>query len=168
MQRQATREDDAMQKITPFLWFDTEGEEAARFYTSVFPNSKIGEITRYGSAGPRPEGTVMTVSFELDGQRFVALNGGPDFTFSEAVSFLVNCDTQDEVDSYWSTLSEGGEEGPCGWLKDKFGLSWQIVPKRLPELLSDPDRERAQRVMAAMLKMRKIEVDELERAAAAA
>jgi predicted 3-demethylubiquinone-9 3-methyltransferase (glyoxalase superfamily) len=157
-----------MQKVTPFLWFDTEGEEAARFYTSVFPNSKIGEITRYGSAGPRPEGTVMTVSFELDGQRFVALNGGPDFTFSEAVSFLVNCDTQDEVDSYWSTLSEGGEEGPCGWLKDKFGLSWQIVPKRLPELLSDPDRERAQRVMAAMLKMRKIEVDELERAAAAA
>ena len=157
-----------MQKITPFLWFDTEGEDAARFYTSVFPNSKIGEITRYGSAGPRPEGTVMTVSFELDGQRFVALNGGPDFTFSEAVSFLVNCDTQDEVDSYWSTLSEGGEEGPCGWLKDKFGLSWQIVPKRLPELLSDPDRERAQRVMAAMLKMRKIEVDELERAAAAA
>ena len=157
-----------MQKITPFLWFDTEGEDAARFYTSVFPNSKIGEISRYGSAGPRPEGTVMTVSFELDGQRFVALNGGPEFTFSEAVSFLVNCDTQDEVDSYWSALSEGGEEGPCGWLKDKFGLSWQIVPKRLPELLADPDRERAQRVMEAMLKMRKIEVDELERAAAAA
>jgi len=157
-----------MQKITPFLWFDTEGEDAARFYTSVFPNSKIGEIARYGSAGPRPEGTVMTVSFELDGQRFVALNGGPEFTFSEAVSFLVNCDTQDEVDSYWSALSEGGEEGPCGWLKDKFGLSWQIVPKRLPELLADPDRERAQRVMEAMLKMRKIEVDELERAAAAA
>jgi len=157
-----------MQKITPFLWFDTEGEDAAKFYTSVFPNSKIGEISRYGSAGPRPEGTVMTVSFELDGQRFVALNGGPEFRFSEAVSFLVNCDTQDEVDSYWSALSEGGEEGPCGWLKDKFGLSWQIVPKRLPELLADPDRERAQRVMEAMLKMRKIEVDELERAAAAA
>jgi predicted 3-demethylubiquinone-9 3-methyltransferase (glyoxalase superfamily) len=157
-----------MQKITPFLWFDTEGEDAARFYTSVFPNSKIGEIARYGSAGPRPEGTVMTVSFELDGQRFVALNGGPEFTFSEAVSFLVNCDTQDEVDSYWSALSEGGEEGPCGWLKDKFGLSWQIVPNRLPELLADPDRERAQRVMEAMLKMKKIEVDELERAAAAA
>lgn len=157
-----------MQKITPFLWFDTEGEDAAKFYTSVFPNSKIGEISRYGSAGPRPEGTVMTVSFELDGQRFVALNGGPEFTFSEAVSFLVNCDTQDEVDSYWSALSEGGEEGPCGWLKDKFGLSWQVVPKRLPELLADPDRERAQRVMEAMLKMRKIEVDELERAAAAA
>jgi predicted 3-demethylubiquinone-9 3-methyltransferase (glyoxalase superfamily) len=157
-----------MQKITPFLWFDTEGEDAARFYTSVFPNSKIGEIARYGSAGPRPEGTVMTVSFELDGQRFVALNGGPEFAFSEAVSFLVNCDTQDEVDSYWSALSEGGEEGPCGWLKDKFGLSWQIVPNRLSELLADPDRERAQRVMEAMLKMRKIEVDELERAAAAA
>jgi predicted 3-demethylubiquinone-9 3-methyltransferase (glyoxalase superfamily) len=157
-----------MEKITPFLWFDTEGEDAARFYASVFPNSKIGEIARYGSAGPRPEGTVMTVSFELDGQRFVALNGGPEFTFSEAVSFLVNCDTQDEVDSYWSALSEGGEEGPCGWLKDKFGLSWQIVPKRLPELLADPDRERAQRVMEAMLKMKKIEVDELERAAAAA
>jgi predicted 3-demethylubiquinone-9 3-methyltransferase (glyoxalase superfamily) len=168
MQRQATRKDDGMQKITPFLWFDTEGEDAARFYTSVFPNSKIGEIARYGSAGPRPEGTVMTVSFELDGQRFVALNGGPEFTFSEAVSFLVNCDTQDEVDSYWSALSEGGEEGPCGWLKDRFGLSWQIVPNRLPELLADPDRERAQRVMEAMLKMKKIEVDELERAAAAA
>jgi predicted 3-demethylubiquinone-9 3-methyltransferase (glyoxalase superfamily) len=168
MQRQATRKDGAMQKITPFLWFDTEGEDAAKFYTSVFPNSKIGEISRYGSAGPRPEGTVMTVSFELNGQRFVALNGGPEFTFSEAVSFLVNCDTQDEVDSYWSALSEGGEEGPCGWLKDKFGLSWQIVPKRLSELLADPDRERAQRVMEAMLKMRKIEVDELERAAAAA
>jgi predicted 3-demethylubiquinone-9 3-methyltransferase (glyoxalase superfamily) len=157
-----------MQKITPFLWFDTEGEEAAKFYTSLFPNSKIGEIARYGPGGPRPEGTVMTVSFELDGQKFVALNGGPDFKFTEAVSFLVNCDTQDEVDSYWSTLSEGGEEGPCGWLKDRFGLSWQIVPKRLPELLADPDRERAQRVMAAMMKMGKIEVDELERAAAAA
>jgi predicted 3-demethylubiquinone-9 3-methyltransferase (glyoxalase superfamily) len=157
-----------MQKITPFLWFDTEGEEAARFYTSVFPNSEIGEIARYGPGGPRPEGTVMTVSFELDGLKFVALNGGPDFRFTEAVSFLVNCDTQDEVDSYWSTLSEGGEEGPCGWLKDKFGLSWQIVPKRLPELLADPDRERAQRVMAAMMKMGKIEVDELERAAATA
>lgn len=157
-----------MQKITPFLWFDTEGEEAAKFYTSLFPNSKIGEIARYGPWGPRPEGTVMTVSFELDGQKFVALNGGPDFKFTEAVSFLVNCDTQDEVDSYWSTLSEGGEEGPCGWLKDRFGLSWQIVPKRLPELLADPDRERAQRVMAAMMKMGKIEVDELERAAAAA
>ena len=156
-----------MQKLTPCLWFDTDGEEAATFYTSVFPNSKILEITRYGSAGPRAEGMVMTVSFELDGQGFIALNGGPDFTFTEAISFEVNCESQEEVDSYWSTLSEGGEEGPCGWLKDKFGVSWQIVPKRLVELLTDPDQEKAQRVMAAMLKMRKIEIDELERAAAA-
>ncbi len=156
-----------MQKLTPCLWFDTQGEDAARFYTSVFPNSKIGEIARYGSAGPRPEGTVMTVSFELDGQEFVALNGGPEFTFSEAISFQVNCESQDEVNEYWSKLSEGGEEGPCGWLKDKFGLSWQIVPTRLVELLGDPDREKSQRVMAAMLEMKKIEIDELERAAAA-
>ena len=155
-----------MQRITPCLWFDTEGEDAARFYTSVFPNSRIVEISRYGSAGPRDEGTVMTVEFELDGQRFTALNGGPEFTFSEAISFQVSCETQDEVDAYWSTLSKGGEEGPCGWLKDRFGVSWQIVPKVLPELLADPDRERAQRVMAAMLKMRKIEIGELERAAA--
>ena len=152
-----------MQKLTPCLWFDTEGEEAATFYTSVFPNSKILEITRYGSAGPRAEGMVMTVSFELDGQKFIALNGGPDFRFTEAISFEVNCESQEEVDSYWSTLSEGGEEGPCGWLKDKFGVSWQIVPKRLIELITDPDQEKAQRVMAAMLKMRKIEIDELER-----
>ena len=157
-----------MSAITPFLWFDTEGEEAAKFYTSVFPNSRIGGVTRYGSAGPRPEGTVMTVDFELDGQRFVALNGGPEFSFSEAISFQVNCESQDEVDAYWSKLSEGGEEGPCGWLKDKFGLSWQIVPKRLPELLSDPDQDKAQRVMAAMLEMKKIEIEALERAAAAA
>jgi predicted 3-demethylubiquinone-9 3-methyltransferase (glyoxalase superfamily) len=157
-----------MQKLTPCLWFDTEGEEAATFYTSAFPNSKILEVTRYGSAGPRAEGTVMTVSFELDGQKFIALNGGPDFTFTEAISFEVNCESQEEVDSYWSTLSEGGEEGPCGWLKDKFGVSWQIVPKRLIELLTDPDQEKAQRVMVAMLKMGKIEIDELERAAEAA
>ena len=156
-----------MQKLTPCLWFDTEGEEAATFYTSVFTNSKILEITRYGSAGPRTEGTVMTVSFELDGQSFIALNGGPDFTFSEAISFEVSCDSQEEVDAYWSKLSEGGEEGPCGWLKDRFGVSWQIVPKVLVELLTDSDQEKAQRVMAAMLKMRKIEIDELERAAAA-
>jgi predicted 3-demethylubiquinone-9 3-methyltransferase (glyoxalase superfamily) len=155
-----------MPNLTPYLWFDTEGEEAAEFYTSVFPNSRILEITRYGSAGPRPEGTVMTVGFELDGKRFVALNGGPDFTFNEAVSFLVDCETQEEVDSYWNTLSEGGEQGPCGWLKDRFGLSWQIVPTALPRLLGDPDREKAQRVMAAMLKMGKIDVAELERAAA--
>jgi predicted 3-demethylubiquinone-9 3-methyltransferase (glyoxalase superfamily) len=156
-----------MQKLTPCLWFDTEGEEAATFYTSVFPNSKILEVTRYGSAGPRAEGMVMTVSFELDGQTFTALNGGPDFTFSEAISFEVSCDSQEEVDRLWSTLSEGGEEGPCGWLKDKFAVSWQIVPKVLIELLTDADQAKAQRVMAAMLQMRKIEIDELERAAAA-
>ena len=156
-----------MHEITPCLWFDTEGEEAAKLYTSVFPNSRIVEVSRYGSAGPRPEGTVMTVSFELDGQAFVALNGGPEFTFDEAVSFQVDCETQDEVDAYWSKLSEGGEEGPCGWLKDRFGLSWQIVPRVLPELLADPDREKAQRVMAAMLKMKKIDIEELERVAAA-
>lgn len=157
-----------MQKITPFLWFDTEGEEAAEFYTSVFPNSKITEVTHYGSAGPRAEGTVMTVGFELDGQQFVALNGGPDFTFNEAISFEVSCEDQEEVDNYWNTLSEGGEKGPCGWLKDRYGVSWQIVPRVLMELLTDPDREKAQRVMGAMLKMGKIEIDELERAAAAA
>ena len=134
----------------------------------MFPNSRILEVTRYGSAGPRAEGTVMTVAFELDGQEFIALNGGPDFTFSEAVSFEVECDSQEEVDTYWSKLSEGGEQGPCGWLKDKFGLSWQIVPRRLNELITDPDREKSQRVMAAMLQMQKIEIDELERAAAAA
>jgi len=157
-----------MQKITPCLWFDTEGEEAAQFYTSVFPNSRIVEVTRYGSAGPRAEGTVMTVSFELDGQGFVALNGGSDFTFNEAISLQVDCDSQDEVDSYWNALSEGGEEGPCGWLKDKYGVSWQIVPRVLTELISDPDQEKAQRVMAAMLQMRKIEIGELEKAAAGA
>jgi predicted 3-demethylubiquinone-9 3-methyltransferase (glyoxalase superfamily) len=157
-----------MDRFVTCLWFDDRGEEAARFYTSVFPSSKLGEIARYGSAGPRPEGTVMTVSFELNGQKFVALNGGPHFTFSEAISFQVMCEDQDEVDSYWSALSDGGEEGPCGWLKDRFGLSWQVVPVRLPELLGDPDHERAQRVMAAMLEMKKIEIGELERAAAAA
>jgi predicted 3-demethylubiquinone-9 3-methyltransferase (glyoxalase superfamily) len=157
-----------MQMLTPCLWFDTDGEEAANFYTSVFPNSKIVEITRYGSAGPRPEGTVMTVAFELDGQPFLALNGGPEFTFNEAISFQVSCETQEEVDAYWSRLSEGGEEGPCGWLKDRYGLSWQIVPNALPRLLGDPDPETSQRVMAAMLKMKKIDVGELERAAAQA
>jgi predicted 3-demethylubiquinone-9 3-methyltransferase (glyoxalase superfamily) len=154
-----------MQKITPCLWFDTEGEEAAKFYTSVFPNSRIVDVTRYGSAGPRAEGTVMTVTFELDGQRFIALNGGPEFTFNEAISFEVSCETQEEVDAVWSTLSEGGEEGPCGWLKDKFGVSWQIVPRVLIELIADPDREKSQRVMRAMLEMKKIEIDDLERAA---
>jgi len=157
-----------MQRITPCLWFDTDGEAAAELYTSVFPNSKIDRVTRYGSAGPRDEGTVMTVEFELDGQPFVALNGGPDFTFSEAISFQVDCKDQEEVDYYWNAFAEGGEEGPCGWIKDRFGLSWQIVPTRLNELVTDPDPERAQRAMAAMLEMRKIDIAELERAADAA
>jgi predicted 3-demethylubiquinone-9 3-methyltransferase (glyoxalase superfamily) len=157
-----------MRGITPCLWFDTEGEDAAKFYTSIFPNSRITDIAYYGSAGPRPEGMVLTVSFELDGEEFLALNGGPNFTFSEAVSFQVFCEDQEEVDSYWSKLSDGGEQGPCGWLKDRFGLSWQVVPTRLTELLQDPDRERSQRVMAAMMEMRKIDVEALERAAAAA
>jgi len=155
-----------MPKITPWLWFDTEGQEAADFYTSVFPNSRITDVTHYGSAGPRSEGTVMTVAFELDGQQLCALNGGPDFKFNEAVSFLVSCKDQEEVDHYWSNLSEGGEQGPCGWLKDRYGLSWQIIPKALNEFLSDPDREKAQRVMQAMLSMGKIEIESLERAAA--
>jgi len=154
-----------MHKITPCLWFDSEGEEAARLYTSIFPNSRIVDVVRFGAAGPRPEGTVMTVSFELDGQKFLALNGGPEFTFSEAISFQVSCETQEEVDAYWGALSAGGEEGQCGWLKDKFGVSWQIVPAVLPELLSDPDPERTERVMRALLTMKKIEIDALERAA---
>jgi predicted 3-demethylubiquinone-9 3-methyltransferase (glyoxalase superfamily) len=157
-----------MQKVTPWLWFDTEGEEAAKFYTSVFPNSTIVDIAHYGSAGPRPEGMVLTVSFELDGQEFVALNGGPEFKFNEAISFLVDCEDQEEVDRFWEALSEGGEKGPCGWLKDRFGVSWQIIPRALTELLADPDREKAQRVMEAMLKMGKIEIESLERAAAQA
>jgi predicted 3-demethylubiquinone-9 3-methyltransferase (glyoxalase superfamily) len=156
-----------MSAITPCLWFDTEAEEAARFYTSVFPGSKVVTTSRYGEAGPREAGLVMTVEFELNGQSFTALNGGPDFTFNEAISFQVSCQDQAEVDRYWTALSEGGEEGPCGWLKDRFGVSWQIVPTALPRLLADPDRERSQRVMKAMLGMGKIEVDELERAAGA-
>lgn len=156
-----------MSRLTPCLWFDTEGEDAAKFYTSVFPNSRIVDVARYGEAGPRSAGTVMMVTFELDGERFLALNGGPQFTFSEAISFQVDCTTQAEVDAFWSALSEGGEEGPCGWLKDRYGLSWQIVPARLSELLSDPDREKSQRVMRAMLDMKKIEIAELEDAALA-
>ena len=156
-----------MSAITPCLWFDTEGEEAANFYTSIFPNSRVVDVSRYGEAGPRPAGTVMTVAFELNGQRFVALNGGPDFTFNEAISFQIDCRTQEEVDEYWSRLSEGGEEGPCGWLKDRYGVSWQVVPRRLNELLADPDPETSQRVMQAMLQMRKIEIAGLEEAAAA-
>jgi predicted 3-demethylubiquinone-9 3-methyltransferase (glyoxalase superfamily) len=154
-----------MQKITPCLWFDTEGEEAANFYTSVFKNSKILDVSRYGDAGPRPAGTVMTVTFELDGQEFIALNGGPEFKFNEAVSFQVNCETQEEVDEFWNTLSEGGEPGPCGWLKDKYGVSWQIIPTALTELISDPDAEKSQRAMKAMLEMGKIDIETLKRAA---
>ncbi len=155
-------------KINPCLWFDTQGEDAARFYTSVFDNSRVTQVMHYGSAGPRPEGTVMTVEFELEGLPFIALNGGPEFTFTEAISLQVNCESQAEVDRLWTTLSEGGEEGPCGWLKDRFGLSWQIVPTRLNELVADPDPERGQRAMAAMLRMGKIDIAELERAADAA
>ena len=155
-----------MGTITPCLWFDTEAEEAAAFYASVFPNSRILHVARYGKAGPRPEGMVMTVNFELDGQEFVALNGGPEFTFNEAVSFQVACQTQDDVDRYWARLTEGGEEGPCGWLKDRYGVSWQIIPNRLLELVEDPDADRAQRAMTAMLGMKKIDVAALEQAAA--
>jgi predicted 3-demethylubiquinone-9 3-methyltransferase (glyoxalase superfamily) len=154
-----------MQKITPCLWFDTEGEEAASFYTSVFKNSRIVDITHYGDAGPRPAGTVMTVTFELDGQQFVALNGGPEFKFNEAISFQVSCETQEEVDEFWNRLTEGGEPGPCGWLKDKYGVSWQVVPAALSELLNDPDPERSQRAMKAMLGMSKIDIAALQQAA---
>ena len=157
-----------MQRLRPCLWFDTEAAEAAELYTSIFPNSRIVDVARYGSAGPRPEGMVMTVAFELDGQPILALNGGPDFTFTEAVSFEVECADQAEVDRYWDKLTDGGEEGPCGWLKDRYGLSWQIVPKALTELIADPDREKSQRVMKAMLEMKKIDVAALERAAAGA
>lgn len=153
-----------MQKITPFLWFDREAEEAAAFYASIFKNSKIMQVTRYGAAGPGPEGSVMTVAFELDGQPFLALNGGPQFPFTEAVSFSVNCQTQQEVDDLWDRLSEGGEEGPCGWLKDRYGLSWQITPTHLSEMLNDPDPERSKRVMEAMLQMTKLDLPALRRA----
>jgi predicted 3-demethylubiquinone-9 3-methyltransferase (glyoxalase superfamily) len=155
-----------MQKITPCLWFDTDGEEAATFYTSVFKHSRILSISLYGEAGPRPAGSVMTVSFELDGQSFVALNGGPDFTFNEAISFQVSCESQEEVDHFWDRLSEGGQEGPCGWLKDRYGVSWQVVPAALGELLGDPDPEKAQRAMKAMLQMSKIDIEALRQAAA--
>jgi len=154
-----------MDAITPCLWFDTEAEEAAQFYTSVFPNSRIVHVSHYGSAGPRPAGMVLEVEFELNGRSFLALNGGPDFTFSEAISLQVDCKDQDEVDRLWVTLSEGGEEGPCGWLKDRYGLSWQIVPSVMYELIADPDPERAQRTIAAMLQMGKLDIAELERAA---
>jgi predicted 3-demethylubiquinone-9 3-methyltransferase (glyoxalase superfamily) len=153
-----------MQKITPFLWFDNQAEEAANLYVSIFNNSKIVSITRYGEAGPGAEGSVMTVVFELDGQEFIALNGGPLFKFTEAISFSVDCKTQKEVDEFWETLSEGGEEGQCGWLKDKYGLSWQINPTILGKMLSDPDPEKSKRVMEAMLKMKKIDIEGLKKA----
>ncbi len=153
-----------MQKITPFLWFDDKAEEAANFYTSIFKNSKVGTVTRYGEAGPGPRGTVMIVTFQLHGQEFVALNGGPQFTFTEAISFVVNCETPQEVDELWEKLSERGHKGKCGWLKDKFGVSWQIVPTALGELLHDKDARKSQSVMAAMLQMDKIDIARLRQA----
>src|SRR5712692_9053384 len=153
-----------MQKITPFLWFDGKAEEAMNFYISIFRNSKIGSVTRYGEAGPGPKGMVMTATFQLDGQEFMALNGGPQFKFTEAISFLVNCETQEEVDELWVKLSEGGEKGRCGWLKDKYGLSWQIVPTVLGEILKDKDPEKSKRVMEAMLQMDKIDIKSLKQA----
>jgi predicted 3-demethylubiquinone-9 3-methyltransferase (glyoxalase superfamily) len=157
-----------MPRITPNLWFDTEAKDAADFYVSVFPNSRITHVSRYGEAGPREAGTVLTVDFELDGQRFTAINGGPEFRFSEAISLLISCADQQEVDHYWSALSEGGAESQCGWLKDRYGLSWQVIPKALYELLGDPDPERARRAMQAMLTMRKLDVAALRAAADAA
>jgi predicted 3-demethylubiquinone-9 3-methyltransferase (glyoxalase superfamily) len=154
-----------IQKITPFLWFDRQAAAAAAFYTAIFPNSKIVKVVRYGAAGPGPAGTAMTVEFQLEGQTFVALNGGPVFKFTEAISFVVNCQTQDEVDTYWEKLSAGGAEVQCGWVKDKFGLSWQIVPTALPELLSNPDPAKAQRVMKTMLAMKKLDIRALQQAA---
>jgi predicted 3-demethylubiquinone-9 3-methyltransferase (glyoxalase superfamily) len=153
-----------MQKITPFLWFDNNAEEAINFYTAIFNNSKTGKIVRYGDAGPGPKGSVMIAIFELDGQEFTALNGGPHFKFTEAISLVVNCKTQEEVDYFWKKLSEGGEESRCGWLKDKYGLSWQVVPTVLSEMLGDKYPEKAGRVMTAMLQMNKIEIQPLEQA----
>lgn len=153
-----------MQKITPFLWFDNQAEEAINFYTSIFKNSRVKDVTRFGEGGPAPAGSLMTASFELEGQEFIALNGGPMFKFTEAISFLVRCDTQEEIDRLWEQLTAGGEEQPCGWLKDKFGLSWQIVPTVLNELLSDPDPAKAQRVGEAMMQMKKFDIQALYRA----
>jgi len=154
-----------MPKITPFIWFDTQAEEAANLYTSIFPNSKILAIARYGDAGPGPKGSVMTVQFQLDGQEVIALNGGPIYKLTEAFSLSVDCKTQEEVDGYWTKLTaDGGQEGPCGWLKDKFGLSWQITPSTLGQMLSDKDRKKAARVMEAMMQMKKIDISTLKRA----
>jgi predicted 3-demethylubiquinone-9 3-methyltransferase (glyoxalase superfamily) len=155
-----------MQRITPCLWFDNQGEDAANYYVSLFDDAKILDVSRYGEGGPMPAGTALTVSFQLEGLEFTALNGGPAFTFNEAVSFQVSCESQDEVDRLWNKLtSDGGEEGNCGWLKDKYGLSWQIIPTELPTLLSDPDPGRAQRAMQAMLQMNKIDIEAIKKAA---
>ena len=154
-----------MPRIVPNLWFDTEAEQAAEFYVSIFDNSRITNVARYTEAGPREAGMVMTVAFELDGQPFVGINGGPDFTFSEAVSFQIDCKDQAEVDFFWERLGEGGEEGPCGWLKDRFGLSWQVVPAGMEELFADPDPKRAERAMRAMFGMKKLDLAKLQRAA---
>src|SRR5262245_40798218 len=156
--------ESSMQKITPFLWFDTQAEEAMNFYTSIFRNSKKGNVTRYGDGGPGPADSVLTASFELEGLQFTALNGGPHCKFTEATSFYVNCESQEEVDYLWDRLSEGGHIQQCGWLKDKFGLSWQIIPSALPRMLGDPDPAKANRVMQAMLRMKKIEVAKLQAA----
>jgi predicted 3-demethylubiquinone-9 3-methyltransferase (glyoxalase superfamily) len=165
VQREALsrKERSPLHKITPFLWFNDQAEEAVRFYTSVFKNSKVGSITRYGETGPGPKGAVMTASFELDGQDFIALNGGPHFSFTPAISFLVTCETQGEIDELWEKLCEGGEEVQCGWLKDKFGLSWQIVPRVLGEMLQNADAERSARVMKAVLEMQKLDIATLKR-----
>jgi|SRR6266487_1906784 len=153
-----------MQKITPFLWFDDQAEEAVNFYVSLFKNSKVLSMNRYGDAGPGTKGTVMSATFQLEGQEFMALNGGPEHKFNEAISLFVNCETQEEVDKLWNQLSEGGEEGPCGWVKDKFGLWWQIIPTALGEMLGDPDPVKSQSVMKAMLQMKKIDIAGLKQA----
>jgi len=153
-----------MQKISPFLWFNDNAEEAMNFYVSIFKNSKVGRVTRYGETGPGPKGTVMSATFQLEGQEFFALNGGPQFKFTEAISFFVNCETQEEVDELWEKLSEGGRKDMCGWLKDKFGLSWQIIPTVLGQMLGDKDPAKSQRVMQAMLQMTKIDINGLKRA----
>lgn len=153
-----------MQKIAPFLWFDSQAEEAANFYVSIFKNSKIGAISRYGDAGPGPKGSVMIVTFNLDGQELTALNGGPLYRFTEAISFVVNCETQNEVDDYWEKLSAEGEKSKCGWLKDKYGLSWQIVPTALGKLMQDKDPRKSRKVMEAMLKMTKLDINALQQA----
>ncbi len=153
-----------MQKITPFLWFDGKAEEAMNFYISIFKNSKIGTVSRYGEAGPGAKGTVMSATFELDGQEFFALNGGPQFTFTPAISFFVNCETQQEIDELWEKLSAGGEKQRCGWLKDKYGVSWQIVPSGLSKLLHDKDAAKAKRVMQAMMQMEKLDINGLQQA----